>query len=159
MCADGCTSGHVQGPWAGCVRFLAKSGSSGGKVAVVDFAETMEWIAKVFEAVGVGIIVIGGVGALAVSLGHRSDGRSYFDVARRRFGRPLLLGLEVLVAADVIKTVTVDPSLEGVTVLAVLVLIRTILSFTLDVELDGILPWRKAEYQAAQSDSARSASG
>ena len=148
----------MQEPRAGCVRFLAKGDSSGGKVDVVDFSETMEWIAKVFEAVGVGIIVVGGVGALAVSLGHRADGRSYFDIARRRFGRPLLLGLEVLVAADVIKPVTVDPSLESVTVLGVLVLIRTVLSFTLDVELDGMLPWRKAEHQAAQSDSARSAS-
>ena len=122
----------------------------------MDFSETMEWIAKVFEGVGVGIIVIGGVGALAISLGRRADGRSYFDVARSRFGRPLLLGLEVLVAADIIKTVTVDPSLEGVSVLGVLVLIRTILSFTLDVELDGMLPWRRVEYEAAQSGSSRS---
>ena len=121
----------------------------------MDFSETMEWIAKVFEGVGVGIIVIGGVGALAISLGRRGGGRSYFDVARRRFGRPLLLGLEVLVAADIIKTVTVDPSLESVSVLGVLVLIRTVLSFTLDIELDGMLPWRRVEYEAAQSGSSR----
>ena len=122
----------------------------------MDFSETMEWIAKVFEGVGVGIIVIGGVAALAISLGRSAGDRSYFDVARRRFGRPLLLGLEVLVAADIIKTVTVDPSLESVSVLGVLVLIRTVLSFTLDVELDGMLPWRRVDYEAAQSGSSRS---
>ena len=104
------------------------------------FTETMEWFAKIFEIVGVVIIALGGAVALVSSAVRQTDGRSYFDRARRRFGRPLLLGLEVLVAADIIKTVTVDPSLESVAALGVLVLVRTLLSFTLDIELDGMVP-------------------
>lgn len=117
----------------------------------MDFAETMDWVAKVFEGVGVAIIVIGGGGGLALSLVGGPGSSGYFDSARRSFGRPLLLGLEVLVAADIIKTVTVDLSLESVGVLALLVLIRTVLSFTLDIELVGVLPWRRAEYEAGEA--------
>ena len=57
-------------------------------------------------------------------------------------GRTILLSLEILVAADLIRTVAVDPSIENVSALALIVLIRTILSFSLDVEIEGRLPWR-----------------
>jgi uncharacterized membrane protein len=59
-------------------------------------------------------------------------------------GRTILLSLEILVAADLIRTVAVDPSLENVGSLALIVLIRTVLSFSLDVEIEGKLPWRRA---------------
>lgn len=72
----------------------------------------------------------------------------YFDVVRREFGRPLILGLEILVAADIIKTITVEPTLESVGVLGILVAVRIALSFSLDIEVDGTLPWRKAETEA-----------
>jgi uncharacterized membrane protein len=121
----------------------------------VDFTDTMEWIAKAFEVVGVAVIALGGVVALAASVARRDEGASWSDVARRLFGRPLLLGLEILIAADIIKTVTVDASLESVGVLGILVLVRTLLSFTLDVELDGMFPWRKAEYEAKRAASRR----
>jgi uncharacterized membrane protein len=111
----------------------------------VDFTETMEWITKVFEGVGVAIIALGCAAALVSASYGRATGQSYFDAARRLFGRPLLLGLEVLVAADIVKTVTVDQSLESVAVLGILVLVRIVLSFTLDIELDGRAPWRRAE--------------
>lgn len=111
----------------------------------------MEWVANAFEVVGVAIIAIGGALALAQALRSRTDADAYFDDARRRFGRPLLLGLEVLVAADIIDTVTVDRSLENVLALGILVLVRTVLSFSLDVELDGVLPWRRAELELARS--------
>jgi len=120
----------------------------------MDFSETMEWIAKVFEGVGVAIIAIGGAAALVQGLWQKTvGGGGSYDAARRRFGRPLLLGLEILVAADIIETVTVDPSLESVGVLGLLVLIRTVLSFTLDIELDGILPWRKARFDQQQTQT------
>ena len=106
----------------------------------------MEWIAKIFEGVGVAIIGFGGAAALVGALWNRKAGESTYDLARRRFGRPLLLGLEVLVAADIIETVTVDPSLESVGVLGLLVLIRTVLSYSLEIETDGVAPWRRAEY-------------
>jgi uncharacterized membrane protein len=113
----------------------------------VSFEEAMENIAKVFEAVGVAVIVIGGVYAMSFALkGFRHLTRYFADV-RREFGRPLILGLEILVAADIIKTITVDPSLESVGVLGVLVAVRIALSFSLDIEIEGILPWRRAQVQ------------
>lgn len=113
----------------------------------MSFEEAMENIAKAFEAVGVAVIVIGGVYAMSFALkGFRHPTR-YFAAVRREFGRPLILGLEILVAADIIKTITVDPSLESVGVLGVLVAVRIALSFSLDIEIDGILPWRRAQVE------------
>ena len=109
------------------------------------FEETMDTIAKAFEAVGVVIIIIGGVYALLHGLRMFESPARYFDVVRKEFGRPLILGLEILVAADIIKTITVDPSLEAVGVLAILVAVRIALSFSLDIEIDGMAPWRRAQ--------------
>ena len=58
-------------------------------------------------------------------------------------GRSILLGLEVLIAADLVRTVTIDPTLESAIFLGVIVLVRTFLSFSLEIELDGVVPWRK----------------
>ena len=63
-------------------------------------------------------------------------------------GRSLLLGLEFLVAGDIIKTVAIEPTLESVIVLAVIVVVRTVLSLSIDVEIAGRWPWRAAEYEA-----------
>jgi uncharacterized membrane protein len=114
----------------------------------VSFEETMENIAKGFEAVGVAIIVIGGVLALLHGFKHFGDFTDYFQDVKRTFGRPLILGLEVLVAADIIETVTVEATLESVTVLGILVAVRIALSFSLDIEIDGLAPWRTAEFEA-----------
>jgi uncharacterized membrane protein len=67
-----------------------------------------------------------------------------YRVVRTVFGRSILLGLEFLVAADIIRTVAVQPSLQNVAVLGLIVLIRTFLSFSLEVEIDGRWPWRRA---------------
>ena len=112
------------------------------------FEETMDNIAKVFEIVGVVIIIIGGLYALVFALRSFRHLNQFFGDVRREFGRPLILGLEILVAADIIKTITVDPSLEAVGVLAILVAVRIALSFSLDVEIDGVAPWRKRETEA-----------
>ena len=61
-----------------------------------------------------------------------------------RSAAPFLLGLELLVAADIVKTVTSKPSLTDAAILGMIVLIRTVLSFTIEVEIDGVVPWRKA---------------
>jgi uncharacterized membrane protein len=111
----------------------------------------MERIATVFEAVGVAIIAVGGLYGLVLPVVRREKGRSYFEEARRRLAHPLLLGLEVLVAADIILTITVDPSLESVATLGILVLIRVVLSFSLDIEIDGMFPWRRAEHTGGPS--------
>jgi uncharacterized membrane protein len=115
----------------------------------MEFGEVMEAIARVFEVVGVAIIVLGGGYALIHSIRVRPGTTSYFEHARRGFGRPLILGLEVLIAADIIKTITVDLTLESVTVLGILVVIRVVLSFALDIEIDGMLPWQRVQYEAS----------
>ena len=112
------------------------------------FDEAMDNVAQAFEVVGVLIIVIGGLYALVHGFRVFENPAKYFDVVRKEFGRPLILGLEILVAADIIKTIIVDPSLEGVGVLAVLVAVRISLSFSLDAEIDGVAPWRRRETDA-----------
>jgi uncharacterized membrane protein len=118
----------------------------------VSFEETMENVAKGFEAVGVAIIVIGGVLALLHGFKYLDDFTEYFKDVKRTFGRPLILGLEVLVAADIIETVTVEATLESVTVLGILVAVRIALSFSLDIEIDGLAPWRTAEFEAKSDE-------
>lgn len=111
----------------------------------------MEAVANGIEIVGVAIIIVGGLYALVRPLfGGKLALHLYYGAARTGFGRPLLLGLEVLVAADVIETVTVDHTLESVTALGILVLVRVVLSFSIDVEIDGILPWRRKRLELAE---------
>ena len=109
------------------------------------FNDTMDDIAKVFEAVGVGVLVVGftvGFVRAGVAYVRRDDRTALYRALRSFVGRTILLSLEILVAADLIRTVAVDPSLENVASLGVIVLIRTILSFSLEVEIEGRLPWR-----------------
>jgi uncharacterized membrane protein len=108
----------------------------------------MENIALIFEAVGVAIIAVGGVVALVRGVRDFGQFDRFFEDVRRGFGRPLILGLEVLVAADIIKTITVDPSLESVAVLGILVAVRIALSFSLDIEVDGVAPWHRLRSEA-----------
>lgn len=112
------------------------------------FDETMETVALAFEVVGVAIIVIGGALALVRGLRNFGDLDRYFVAAKQAFGRPLILGLEILVAADIIKTITVELSLSSVATLGILVAVRIALSFSLGIELEGTLPWRRTETEA-----------
>ena len=118
----------------------------------------MDNIAKAFEGFGVGIIVVGGIVALVMGLKDFRNMNRFFSDVRRNFGRPLILGLEVLVAADIIKTIIVDPSIESVAVLGILVAVRIALSFSLDIEVDGILPWRRVETRAQLERAGRDTS-
>jgi uncharacterized membrane protein len=109
------------------------------------FKDTVDTIAKVIDGAGVAVVVIGLLIATAVflaALRARAGGDPY-RVYRQQVGKAILLGLEFLVAADIIRTVAVAPTFEGVGVLAVVVAVRTFLSFTLDVELEGRWPWRQ----------------
>lgn len=119
----------------------------------MDFAEIMEVVAQSFEVVGVAILVVGGVWSAVRALAERGPGVDTYTIMRRRFGRTLLLGLEVLVAADIVKTVAVETTLDSVLVLAVLVVVRTVLSLSLDAEIDGVAPWRRAEVEARTEGS------
>lgn len=108
-----------------------------------------DWIhltARAVEIAGVAIIVTGSFGSLALFLfGFASRGERGALVAtfRSNLGRSILLGLEFLVAADIINTVGVEPTLASLAVLAGIVLIRTFLSFSLEVEIEGRWPWQK----------------
>lgn len=111
------------------------------------FTELMDGCAQVFEAVAVIVLVVGLVAsfALAALVWRRTRGRrEAFGTLREVFGGVLLLGLEILVAADLIRTVAVAPSLDNVAVLGLIVLIRTFLSFSLEIEIEGVPPWRRA---------------
>ena len=115
------------------------------------FTEAMSWVSRGFEIVGVAVLAVGFlIGAvrslLAYLGGHRAGA---YDMVRRYFGRSILLGIEILVAADLIRTVAVDPTMENVLVLGLIVLIRTFLSFSLEVEMDGVWPWRRGPAEPA----------
>lgn len=101
---------------------------------------------QAFEVLGVSSMVLGtgyAIGLALVTL-RRTDGARAFKTLRNAIGGAILLGLELLVAADIVKTVTSKPSLEDAAILGMIVLIRTVLSFTIEVEIDGVAPWRKA---------------
>jgi uncharacterized membrane protein len=125
----------------------------------MDFAETMEQVARGVEVVGIATLVLGLVLALVQAARALIAGQvaeEAYRVVRTVFGRSILLGLEFLVAADIIRTVAVDPSLENVGVLGLIVLIRTFLSFSLEVEIDGTWPWRRAVISQAPATPSQS---
>jgi uncharacterized membrane protein len=102
---------------------------------------------QTFEVLGVSSMVVGFVFAFALAVvtwrRTRNGGRA-FKTLRDSLGGAILLGLELLVAADIVKTVTSTPSLTDAAVLGMIVLIRTVLSITIEIEVDGVAPWRKA---------------
>ncbi len=108
------------------------------------FAEVVEDVGKCLDAAGVIAIVIGGIAAaLRAAIGASKHEPDVYRLFRRQLGRSILLGLELLVAADIIRTVAITPTLESVAVLAAIVLIRTFLSFSLELEITGRWPWQK----------------
>ena len=113
-----------------------------------------EPIARAMEVAGVAVIVVGTLAATARFVVHAF---SAFDPAyrtyRRNIGRAILLGLELLVAADIINTVAVDPTYRSVGVLAIIVAIRTFLSFSLEVEIEGRWPWARARHEDERGGS------
>lgn len=106
------------------------------------FKEVIEGVGMVVDAIGVAAIV---AGLLLASWHYARTGRGSPDgyhQYRQDLGRGILLGLEMLVAADIIRTVAVAPTLQQVLVLGVIVIIRTLLSMSLQVELEGRWPWQ-----------------
>jgi uncharacterized membrane protein len=119
------------------------------------FVELMEHVAQGFELVGAALLVLGLVFALWLSIRtwlRTRDGRTAYITLRRSIGAVLLLGIEVLVAADLVHTVAVEPTLTNVGILALIVIIRTMLSFSLEIEIEGVAPWRRAMLQAQRGD-------
>jgi len=101
-------------------------------------------IAEIIEIIGVLTIFIGAVYSLIVFLIYvpKKDPGNYIKL-RQSLGKSILLGLEILIAADIIATVITDPTMKSVAILGVIVLIRTFLSMSLQVELEGRFPWQK----------------
>lgn len=113
----------------------------------MDFETVFTYVALGFEAIGALAMVVGFI--IAVVLGARSlnrgeGGATAFSVLRNTLGAAILLGLEVLVAADLIRTITQKPSMEDALILGIIVLIRTILSISIQIEIEGVLPWKRA---------------
>lgn len=123
----------------------------------MEFGTVIESVGEIVDVVGVVAIVVGVVYAIA-DAAVRSLRRlgPVYTRFRRVLGRAILLGLELLVAADIIKTVAVTPTLESVVVLGIIVLIRTFLSFSLELEITGRWPWQKRAVgdDAPQADGA-----
>ncbi len=125
----------------------------------VSFDDAMELVVRGFEVGGVTLLVVGSLAAfVTAALSYRRIGglRAY-EGARRNVGRAILLGLEFLIIADIVLTITVDPTLASALALGLIVLVRTFLSFSLEIELEGSLPWRRAATTPAVTPGSRDA--
>lgn len=111
-----------------------------------NFRQLMEIIGTAVDGVGVFIVAAGAIVATARLLARRAQHTgNYYSSYRQDIGRAILLGLEFLIAGDIIRTVVVAPTIQNVLVLGLIVLIRTFLSLSLQMEIEGRLPWRPKE--------------
>ena len=111
-------------------------------------------IVNVADGIGVAVLIAGLFLSAILALRawrNTGDGTKAYTVLRRTLGGAILAGLEVLVAGDLIRTVAVDPTLDNVLILGIIVLIRTFLSFSLEIEIEGTLPWKRALTQSGVS--------
>ena len=114
------------------------------------YGDLMELTGRVLDAVGVCVIVLGSVIASFRFAGRpKSGGSDGYRTYREDLGRAILLGLEFLVAGDIIRTVGVAPTLENVFILALIVVIRTFLSMALQLEVEGSWPWQRNAARAS----------
>ena len=116
------------------------------------YTQVMLLVAQVFEVLAAATLFAGLIFSVWLSLRtymRTKSGTSAYKIMRQSFGGAILLGLEILVAGDLIRTVAVAPTLDNVIVLAIIVLIRTFLSFSLEIEIDGVPPWRKGLVRGA----------
>jgi uncharacterized membrane protein len=112
----------------------------------MEFQDIIETVGKGIDAIGVAVIVLGAlVAAIVAAVRSRRGGTRVYRLYRQQLGRSILLGLEFLVAGDIIRTVAVAPTFTSVGVLAGIVLIRTFLSFSLELEIGGRWPWQRRE--------------
>lgn len=121
----------------------------------MSFYEVIEAVGKTIDGIGVAVIAIGALLATVATVrrlvGRTGDAYRFF---RERLGRSILLGLELLVAADIIRTVALTPTWQSVAVLAGIVLIRTFLSFSLELEITGRWPWQQRTRPETSAGSA-----
>lgn len=111
------------------------------------YSRVLDLIVRIADGIGVAVLVAGLFLAAILAIRtwkNTGDGSTAYTVLRRTLGGAILAGLEVLVAGDLIRTVAVDPTLDNVVILGLIVLIRTFLSFSLEIEIEGTLPWKRA---------------
>ena len=111
------------------------------------FTSAVELVERAMEGLGVAIILVGALvatGRFLVQLHQRTAGPVMYKAYRGGLARAILLGLEFLVASDIIRTVAIGPTLDNVVVLAAIVAIRTVLSWSLQLEVEGHWPWQAA---------------
>ena len=120
----------------------------------MDFEDVMHLAVDAFEAVGVLVLVLGSLASFVIAAGHVRQGAAAFKPLRRDLGRVILLGLEILIVADIITTITLDQTPSSAITLGIVVLVRTFLSFSLEIELDGVLPWRRAALSGTTGEDA-----
>jgi uncharacterized membrane protein len=122
----------------------------------MSYEQVISDIARGVEAVGAGIMVLGGLGAFALctrdALSAESRPGAYTSL-RRNLGRSILLGLEVLIVGDIVRTIIVDQTLKSVAILGSIVVIRILLSFSLEVEIEGAWPWNRWRWTHAAGGS------
>jgi len=123
---------------------------------VLAFDKVLDTAVRAFEVFGVGILVIGAIFSLGAYARDLRAGlrRPAYVALRNNIGRTILLGLEVLIVADIILTVAIEKTFESAATLGLIVLVRTFLSFSLEVELDGVVPWHRRAVEAP-SESAQ----
>jgi uncharacterized membrane protein len=112
----------------------------------VTYDEFISDVVKVVEATGAAILVFGGLWVLleyGIASARTETRTGAYQRLRQSLGRVILLGLEVLIIGDIVRTIIVDPTLESVAVLGLIVVIRIVLSFSLEVEIDGTWPWSR----------------
>jgi uncharacterized membrane protein len=122
------------------------------------FEDVMENVVRGFEVAGVGVLAARSILAFvvfAVDLFRRPFDQAYEGV-RQAVGRAILLGLEILIIADIVQTITIDPTLESTIALGLVVLVRTFLSFSIEIELEGVVPWRRARRSPVVRDGPES---
>ena len=115
---------------------------------------------SIFETLGVSVIIVGLVLAFVfcvISFSRGQGARAAIGVLRNVLGGAILLGLEIFVAADLVRTITQEPSLTNALALLVIVIVRTMLSWTIQIEIDGMLPWKRALFESGAVVAARGA--
>ena len=139
------------------VRLSPSTRAAAGHHVGMTYDQFISDIVKGVEAIGAAIMIVGGLWALvtfAVATTRPEDRAGAYVDLRRRLGRVILLGLEVLIVGDIVRTIIVDTTLESVAVLGAIVLIRIVLSFSLEVEIDGVWPWNRWRLDQAGSTEA-----
>jgi len=110
----------------------------------VRYDQLVSDVVQAVEATGAAIMIVGGSWALVdyvLSTVRRTGQSNAYRELRQRLGQAILLGLEILIIGDIVRTIIVDPTIDSVTVLGIVVIIRIVLSFSLEVEIDGTWPW------------------